>query len=128
MLALSQVGIPKSITYVVVTAIQIAPYFQARAIKIQEAQQSRGLQTEGNILIRSRALIPMILPLILASIVDVEERSIAIEARAFQSSNRKSSLYEISDSIEQQIIRYLLLALVILLIIIRLWLLLRSQI
>lgn len=123
MLALSQVGIPKSITYVVVTAIQIAPYIQARASKIIDAQRSRGLRTEGNIFIRSRALIPMILPLILSSLVDVEERSIAIEARAFQSPTHKSSLFEISDSQGQRLIRYLLFITMILLIVIRIWLL-----
>ncbi len=122
MLALSQIGIPKPITYVVVTAIQIAPYFQARAKKILDAQQSRGLQTEGNIFIRARALIPMILPLVLSSLVDVEERAIAIEARAFQSPTRKTSLYDIPDSWEQRALRWLLLILVLLAIGGRIWL------
>jgi energy-coupling factor transport system permease protein len=122
MLALSQIGIPKSITYVVVTAIQIAPYFQLRASKIQDAQQSRGLQTEGNIYIRARALIPMILPLVLSSLVDVEERSIAIEARAFQSPTRKTSLYAIPDTRGQRIFRWLLLASILLVIVSRIWL------
>ncbi len=109
MFALSQIGVPKSINFVVVTAIQIAPYLQARATKILDAQQSRGLQTEGNIFLRARALIPMILPLVLSSLVDVEERSIAIEARAFQSPTRKTSLYTISDSWMQRLFRWLLL-------------------
>lgn len=122
MLALSQIGIPKPITYVVVTAIQIAPYFQARALKILDAQQSRGMQTEGNIFIRARAVLPMILPLVLSSLVDVEERAIAIEARAFQSPIRKTSIHDIPDTSEQKALRWLLIITVILVIGGRIWL------
>jgi energy-coupling factor transport system permease protein len=108
MLALTQVGLPGSIAYLVATTIQIVPRFQAKATTIVEAQRARGLETEGNILRRSRALLPVVLPLVLGSLVDVEERAIAIESRAFSARRPKTSLIEISDSSAQARIRWLI--------------------
>ena len=98
MISLKQVGLPSSITYIFITTLQIIPRFQYKATMVLDAQRSRGLQTEGNLLIRSRALVPLILPLVLGSLVDVEERAIAIEARAFNSMHKETSLVEIPDS------------------------------
>ncbi len=42
-----------------------------------------GLETEGGAGRRIRALLPLVVPLVLGSIVDIEERAIALEARAF---------------------------------------------
>ena len=111
MLALTHIGLPGSFTYIVVTAIQIAPRFQARAATIVEAQRSRGLETEGNIFRRARALLPLVMPLVLSSLVDVEERAIAIEARAFNSSQPKTSLIKIPDSRGESITRWMFLLL-----------------
>lgn len=122
MLSLSQLGMPNTITYVVVTTIQIAPYFQARADKILDAQRSRGLQTEGSFLVRVRAFFPLVMPLILSSLLDVEERAIAIEARAFNSPSKKSSLLVITDNRFERGIRWVLILLVVLAIVIRIWL------
>jgi energy-coupling factor transport system permease protein len=119
--ALTNIGLPGSITYIVVTTIQIVPRFQSRAATITDAQRSRGLNTEGNLIQRGKALIPLILPLVLSSIVDVEERAIAIEARAFNSPGPKTSLVDIEDSRVQKFIRWVMILLMILLIGFRLW-------
>lgn len=122
MLSLAQLGMPNAITYIVVTTIQIAPYFQSRAEKILDAQRSRGLKTEGNLFVRAQALLPLIMPLVLSSLLDVEERAIAIEARAFNSSNPKTSLLEIHERPYERILRWVFVLLIVLFIIARIWL------
>lgn len=119
--ALTNLGLPGAITYIVVTTIQIAPRFQSKARTIIDAQQSRGLITEGNLIIRGKALVPLILPLVLGSIVDVEERAIAIEARAFNSPGPKTSLVTINDTRLQKLFRWTLFLLMLLLIGFRIW-------
>ncbi len=114
MIALKQVGLPSSITYIFVTTLQIIPRFQSKAATVLDAQRSRGLATEGNILARSRAVVPLIVPLVLGSLVDVEERAIAIEARAFNSSHKETSIIEIPDSPLQRSVRILLVVLMVL--------------
>jgi energy-coupling factor transport system permease protein len=98
MIALKQVGMPSSIAYIIVTTLQIVPSFQRKASTILDAQRSRGLETQGNILTRARAIVPIILPLVLGSLVEVEERAIAIEARGFNSNRKETSLIEIHDT------------------------------
>lgn len=108
MIALKQVGFPGGIAYIFVTTVQIVPRFQAKANTILDAQRSRGLETEGNLLVRARALLPLVMPLVLGSLVDVEERAIAVEARAFNSQHHETSLVEIYDSPTQRIVRWLI--------------------
>lgn len=109
MLALSQRGVPNSIAYIMLATLQIVPRFQAKANTILDAQRSRGLETEGNLMIRMRALLPLIQPLLLGSIVDIEERAIALEVRAFGRSGPKTSLLVLRDTSFQRVVRWLLI-------------------
>lgn len=119
MISLKQMGMPSELAYIVVTTLQIIPRFQDKASTILDAQRSRGLETEGNILIRARAVVPIILPLVLGSLVEVEERAIAIEARGFNSTQNETSLIEIPDTTTQVMARKMIIILIILIIIAR---------
>jgi len=105
MIALNQRGIPKTFTYVLVSAIQLVPRFQAKANAILDAQRARGLETEGGFVQRIRALLPVSIPLVLGSIVDVEERSIALEARGFSHEGPKTSYQVLVDTPIQRVAR-----------------------
>lgn len=98
MISLVQRGFPATFAYLVVATIQIVPRFQSRAATILDAQRARGLETSGNLFFRARALLPLVVPLILSSLVDVEERALAIEARAFNHPGPKTSLVEIFEA------------------------------
>jgi len=113
MLALVQKGLPDRIGYIVLTTMQIVPRFQAKAATILNAQRSRGLETEGSILRRVRGVLPLVVPLILGSIVDIEERAIALEARAFSRQGEKTSLIDLPDSSIQSAFRWMLLVIVV---------------
>lgn len=110
MISLTQRGAPASLSYIVLTTIQLVPRFQAKAATILDAQRSRGLQTEGSYVIRAKALLPLIGPLVIGSLVEVEQRAIALEARAFKRKGPKSSLLELKDSYAQKVLRLALLA------------------
>jgi len=111
MIALTERGLPPSITYIVLATIQIVPRFQARAQTIIDAQQSRGLRLQGSLIRRGRALIPLVVPLVLGSIVDVEQRAIALEARGFRRQGPKTSYLRLDDSSAQSAVRLLLVGL-----------------
>ena len=98
MTALTQRGLPPSLTYIIVSTLQIIPQMQLKASTIIDAQRSRGLETQGGLHRRVSALLPLVGPLVFGSLVDVEERAIAIEARAFKAKRTKTSLIEIPDS------------------------------
>ena len=68
-----------------------------RAGQITAAQRARGLDTEG-IWRRVRGIVPIVGPVILASIAEVEERTMALEARGFTRPGRRTLLWAPPDS------------------------------
>ena len=125
---LARRGVPGPISYIITSTLQILPQMQVKAATIIDAQRSRGLDTGGSFRKRLAALLPLVGPLVFGSLVDVEERAIAIEARAFNSPRPKTSLIEIPDSAAERAARWILLAFMILAMASRLWLSFTSKI
>ncbi len=119
---LTRRGLPSQFAYVIISTLQIIPQMQAKAQTIIAAQRSRGLDTQSSFAKRVGALVPLVGPLVFGSLVEVEERAIAIEARGFTSSHAKTSLREIPDSRFDQILRGALIVSIILAFVSRLWL------
>jgi energy-coupling factor transport system permease protein len=119
---LTRRGLPSQFAYVIISTIQIIPQMQSKAQTIIAAQRSRGLDTEGSFLKRISALVPLVGPLVFGSLVEVEERAIAIEARGFTSTNRKTSLREIRDTGFDKFVRWLLLMIALVVVSLKIWL------
>jgi len=90
-------GASHRIAFVVLSAVQMVPRMQARAGAILEAQQARGLSLEGSLLRRIRALVPLIGPVMLGSLVDVRERTFALEARGFGARPGRTAYRVVAD-------------------------------
>jgi energy-coupling factor transport system permease protein len=119
---LTRRGLPGQFAYVIISTLQIIPQMQSKAQTIIAAQRSRGLDTQSNFTKRVGALVPLVGPLVLGSLVEVEERAIAIEARGFTSTRKKTSLYEIPDSNLDKVLRWGLILLIVASIASRFWL------
>jgi energy-coupling factor transport system permease protein len=119
---LTRRGLPPQFAYVIISTLQILPQMQAKAQTIIAAQQSRGLDTKSTFFKRVGSVVPLVSPLVFGSLVEVEERAIAIEARGFTSKKEKTSLHQIPDSRLDQAIRWVLFILVIISIVLNLWL------
>lgn len=118
---LTRRGLPSQFAYVIISTIQILPQMRAKAQTIIAAQRSRGLDTEGSFFKRVGALVPLVGPLVFGSLVEVEERAIAIEARGFTSTREKTSLSEIPDRGFDKAVRWALGLLVVGVLVVRLW-------
>lgn len=125
MLALTQRGLPSSLAYIVLSAVQLFPRFQEQTQIILDAQQSRGLETKVGLFRRVGLLVPLMGPLVLGSVVDVEERAMALEARGFSRPGHKTSLLVLTDSLGQRGLRIGLFIASVGLVIWRLWAILR---
>lgn len=119
---LTRRGLPGQFAYVIISTLQIIPQMQAKANTIIAAQRSRGLDTQSTFGKRIGALVPLVGPLVFGSLVEVEERAIAIEARGFTSTRKKTSLHEIPDSGLDKALRWGLLLLIVASIASRFWL------
>lgn len=119
--ALTERGLPPALAYIISSTLYILPQMQSKATAILQAQQARGLETEGSLWRRARALLPLLAPLVLGALVDSEERAIALESRGFRVRGPKSSLVELPDSPGQRWLRTGLLLGILLLIGWRIW-------
>ena len=118
MQALAERGMPRSIEYILLMALQIIPDMRARAAAILEAQQSRGLVIKS-LVSRVRALLPLVGPLVVGALVDIEERAMALELRAFAATSQPTRMAVIVDSRAQHITRSALLLSAVLMIALR---------
>jgi energy-coupling factor transport system permease protein len=110
---LTRRGLPGQFAYVIISTLQIIPQMQSKANTIIAAQRSRGLDTQSSFSKRVGALVPLVGPLVFGSLVEVEERAIAIEARGFTATREKTSLYEIPDTSTDKALRWGLIFLVL---------------
>lgn len=91
--ALEKAGTPRKVTFLISSTIQLIPQMSGLSKTITDAQRSRGIETEGGLLVRMKAFVPMLGPLVLSSIQQTEERVLALESRAFSSKGKKTSIY-----------------------------------
>ncbi|HEX2141029.1 MAG TPA: energy-coupling factor transporter transmembrane component T, partial [Candidatus Limnocylindria bacterium] len=73
-------GVSRRVAFVAHASVQTVPAMVERAAQITDAQRARGLETEGSVWRRVRGLVPIVGPVILGSIAEVEERTMALEA------------------------------------------------
>ena len=118
-LDLERRGVPPRIAFVANASIGTVPAILERADAITQAQRARGLDTEGSAWARVRGVIPIVGPVILGSIADVEERTLALEARGFGRPGRRTLLRELPDSGRQRVARWAMLAVIPLLPVLR---------
>jgi energy-coupling factor transport system permease protein len=95
--ALVSRGASHRIAFVILSAVQMVPRMQARAGSILQAQQARGLPIAGSFVRRMRALVPLIGPVMLGSLVDVRERTFALEARGFGARPGRTAYRVVAD-------------------------------
>lgn len=101
-------GVSHRLAFVVLSAVQMVPRMQARASSILEAQQARGLRIDGGIGRRVRALVPLVGPVLLGSLIDVRERTFALEARGFGASTNRTAYRSVVDPPGDRLLRWAL--------------------
>jgi energy-coupling factor transport system permease protein len=99
-------GLGRRAAFVVSTAIGTVPRMVERAREIVEAQRARGLDTQGGVRGRVRGLLPLAGPLVLGALTEVEQRTMALEARAFSAPGHRTVLRPYPDSVGQRALRW----------------------
>ncbi|MEO8250965.1 MAG: energy-coupling factor transporter transmembrane component T [Chloroflexota bacterium] len=101
-------GAPRGVTFVIGATVRMIPRILQRAGEIAEAQRARGLDTEGRIWRRLRGVLPLAAPLVFGSLNEVEEQTMALEARAFSAQGRRTPLRLFPDDGAQRALRWTL--------------------
>ena len=110
-------GISPRLTFAAAAALEAVPAMLERARTVAAAQRARGLDTEGSVGARLRGVLPLVGPVLLSAIAEVDARSLALEARAFGRSGRREPLWAPADSPAQRVARWAVVAGVVVLIV-----------
>ncbi len=96
--ALDNSGMNYKATYVFMSTLQMIEVLQQNSRIIMNAQRARGVETDGNILVRMKAFFPSLVPLVLGAITGAEERVLTLESKGFDVNCRKTHLYNVERS------------------------------
>jgi energy-coupling factor transport system permease protein len=102
-------GLSPRFAFVAAATLEAVPAMVERAAVIAAAQRARGLDTEGSLRARVRGVLPLVGPVVLSSLTEVEERSLALEVRAFGRPGRRHLLWQPADSRNESVARWLML-------------------
>ena len=96
--ALEMSGMHYKAAYVFISTLQMIEILSKDSKTIMNAQQARGVETEGNMIIRAKAFVPSLIPLILGAVIGLEERVLTLEARGFSIQGEKTHLFNLKRS------------------------------
>lgn len=113
-LALEKKGLNPKAAFILMLTLQTIPEMKKQADVIMDSQKARGIETEGNVFVRAKALIPIFIPLVLSSIVNTEERAITLEARGFSVGEKRTILYDIEETKNDKIMKVILAIFIVL--------------
>lgn len=106
--ALSARGVQGRFAFVLASTLTLLPAISARARRIRQAQESRGLVVTRGLLSRVAAFRLQAVPLVLSLVEDAGTRSAALEARGLSNAGPRTSYREVPDSRLQRTARAVL--------------------
>jgi len=102
MYSLEQKGVSHETSYIMLASMQNIVDLKQASVTILDSQKSRGIETDGNVLVRARAFFPTLGPLLLGAIASTEEKLIAMDARAFSVKRKHTFLRELAPASSQE--------------------------
>lgn len=105
-IGLTESGVPSNLTYVFMSALQLAPQMKDQARSIVEAQQARGLDKRATLIDRLKSLVAMLTPLFISMLIATQTRALALESRGFSRTGPRTYLLEVTDTTLDRAIRW----------------------
>ena len=107
---LERKGFSPRFGYIINSVFQIIPQMMGTMHTITDAQRSRGMETEGNLLVRIKAFLPLISPVVMSALTATRERAIALEVRGFGAKGLKTWMHPHQKTTEDRIFSWLCIA------------------
>ncbi len=96
--ALEKSGMHYKACYVFISTMQMIDILGRNSKTIMNAQQARGVETNGNIFVRAQAFIPSMVPLVLGAIISSEDRVLTLESKGFDVNGPKTHILEVKKT------------------------------
>ena len=112
--ALEKKGLNPKAAFILLLSLQMIPEMKKQSDIIMDSQKARGVEMEGNVFVRFKALIPIFIPMVLSSIISTEERAITLESRGFSIGEKRTILYDIEETKNDKIMKIMLAIFIVL--------------
>lgn len=122
-IALEKKGLNPKAAFILLLSLQMIPEMKKQSDIIMDSQKARGVEMEGNMFVRFKALIPIFIPMVLSSIINTEERAITLESRGFSVGGKRTILDDIFETKYDKIMKILLALFLVLCIVWRVYVL-----
>ena len=96
--AMQQSGLNYKAAYVFLSTFNMIEVLSKNTYKIMDAQRARGVETEGNVITRFKAFYPILVPLVVNAFLEVGERALTLESKAFNVKCEKTILIPIGKN------------------------------
>lgn len=88
--AMEQNGLNHKASYIFLSTFKMIDVMRQNTYKIMDAQRARGVETEGNVFVRAKAFVPIMIPLVVNAMLEVGERALTLESKAFSVQCKKT--------------------------------------
>jgi energy-coupling factor transport system permease protein len=89
-------GASARLAFALLVAVQAIPRLGRQAARLVDGARTRGLRTSGSIPSRARAVGPIVGALAVGTLLDVRDRTLALESRGFSSGARRSAYRQLT--------------------------------
>lgn len=94
------------IGYLILASLNVVPQMQRQLTVVKEAQAARGVKMTGSIFTRIKAFIPLMAPVVLSSLINAQERGMALELRGLGLNNSVRTTYiQVADTRVDKVLR-----------------------
>lgn len=105
--------LPPGLAYLFAGPLLVIEQLKQQLATIHEAQRARGVPLDGRWYQRLRAIPALVLPLTHSALNNLAVRGTALDMRAFRLHSRRTTLWAPQDSRAQQILRFVMVALMV---------------
>ncbi len=96
--SLERVGMSPTATFMVLSTFSGIASIKEKLATVRESQRARGIETEGNIIVKVKSILPVLFPVIISSMTGVEDKTLAMDARAFAANGKHTALRKVAPA------------------------------
>lgn len=93
-----QIGMSPSATFMVLSTFSGIASIKEKLNSVRESQRARGIETEGSLIVKIKSILPVLFPVIISSMTGVEDRTLAMDARAFAANGKHTALRKVAPA------------------------------
>lgn len=95
---LEKIGMSSTATFMILSTFSSISSIKNKLNNVRESQRARGIETEGSLIVKIKSILPVLFPVIISSMTGIEDKTLAMEARAFAAEGKNSSLRKVAPA------------------------------